>query len=609
MALLTGSAAQSIRAARARWLATLGFSAFAACLLRLVDLQLIRGRAFARASENNHTQIVVERAPRGRILDRNGEVLADDQPVFVALFSPLGLEPSDYPPLIDRLSAILETPANELERRLSAAERAKSMTRISDRLTRAKAFMILQDRPHLPGISLTIEEQRYYPKNTLASHLLGYVGPITDVELERFAERGYQAGDWIGKSGLERLYDPSLHGQDGGFLIEVDARGRQVRVIRHLSPQAGKDLTLTIDFRLERLAEELLRKTGRPGAAVMMNPQTGELLAMASSPGFDPNLFLPLGNSDERKRLLEDPALPLYNRAIQGLYPPGSTFKIVSSLAALEGRAVDPKKTVSCKGSFYFGTERRLFRCWKPEGHGAVDFIEALAHSCDIYYYHLGQSVGAKAIERMAEKFGLGQRTGVDLPHEKRWPLPVAWKASRPRAADRHWQGGDTLNYAIGQGALQVTPLQMANVIATVGNGGSLWQPYLAARTQRFGEAPERLGNARRLGHVELSDAALDFVRKGLVEVVRRGTGVASQMSGIDVAGKTGTAQVPKGQDHAWFVAYAPADHPTLACAVVVEHGGHGGSMAAPIVHDLLALGLGRDEAGRGGREMRVESD
>ena len=371
MVFAVGFSHQSIRAARARSLTAFAFLALARpASCGSAYLQIIRGAALARASENNHTQVLVERAPRGRILDRDGRVLADDQPVFVALFSPLGLDPADFEPLARRLSAILNIQGPELQKRLFSAVRAKSMVRISDRLSRAQAFQILQDRVHLPGISLTIEEQRYYPNKTLASHVLGYVGEITDDELDQFAEQGYHGGDWIGKSGLERLYDPSLHGQDGGFLIEVDARGRQVRVIRHVLPQAGKDLVLTLDAKVQELAEKELHETGHPGAAVVMNPQTGELIALASSPGFDPNLFLPLGDSEERKNLLSDPNLPLYNRTIQALYPPGSTFKIITSLAALEGGSLDPNKKIYCSGSYTLGKERRIFHCWKPHGHG-----------------------------------------------------------------------------------------------------------------------------------------------------------------------------------------------------------------------------------------------
>jgi penicillin-binding protein 2 len=581
--------------------------ALAACFLRLGYLQIFRGAALARASESNHTQILVERAPRGRILDRSGRVLADDQPVFVALFSPLGLDPVVFEPLAQRLSGILTIQGPELRKRLFSAVRAKSMVRISDRLSRAQAFQLLQDRVHLPGISLTIEEQRYYPNKELASHVIGYVGEITDDELDQFAEQGYHGGDWIGKSGLERLYDPSLHGQDGGFLIEVDARGRQVRVIRHVLPQAGKDLVLTMDAKVQELAEKELHDTGHPGAAVVMNPNTGELIALASSPGFDPNLFLPLGDSEERKNLLSNPDLPLYNRTIQALYPPGSTFKIITSLAALEEGSFDPSKTVYCDGSYTLGKERRVFHCWKKTGHGTVDFMKGLAESCDVYFYQVGQDIGPEAIEEMAKKFGLGAPTGVDLPNEKKWILPMAFKARH----NQHWQGGDTLNYAIGQGLLQVTPLQLANLISMVANGGSLYQPYLVSESQRFGQFIEHLGQPRMVNHIALSERSLALVREALVEVVRHGTGQAAQIPGIDIAGKTGTAQAAKGKDQAWFVAYAPADKPQVAVSVLVEHGGHGASASAPIAKDLIALVLkpGELEQVEHRRSTEVEGD
>jgi len=599
MVFAVGFSQQAVRAARARVLSALAGAALLVCFARLVHLQIIRGGALARASENNHTQVLVERAPRGRILDRNGQVLADDQPVFVALFSPLGLDPVGFEPASRRLSAILNIQGQELQKRIFAAVRAKTMARISDRLTRAQAFLILQNRTHLPGVSLTVEEQRYYPMGKLASHVLGYVGEITDDELDQFSEQGYHSGDWIGKSGLERLYDPSLHGQDGGFLIEVDARGRQVRVIRHVLPQAGKDLVLTLDHKLQGLAEHELRETGHPGAAVVMNPMTGELLALASSPGFDPNLFMPLGDSEERQALLTDNDHPLYNRTIQALYPPGSTFKMITSLAALETPDFDPHKKIFCTGSYTYGKEKRVFHCWKAGGHGWVDFRRAVAESCDVYFYKVGESLGPQPIEDMARRFGLGSPSGVDLPHEKKWPLPLAWKQSRTRASERYWNGGETLNYAIGQGALQVTPLQMANAVSMVANGGDQWQPYLVSESQRFGQFVEKLGSPRMVSHVSLGQHSWDLLRQALVDVVNSGTGVASQIKGTDVAGKTGTAQVPKGKEHAWFVAYAPVQKPEVACSIVVEHGGHGGAVAAPIAHDLLAMVLATGEVGR----------
>lgn len=593
MAWVTGFTEESLRGERARWLTAFAVALWGVCFLRLAYLQLIRGHTLEQASENNHTQILMERAPRGRILDRNGHILADDQPVFVALFSPFGLSPNDFQQAVDRLSIILPTPKSELERRLRSALRAKSMVRISDRLDRAQAFLILQDRIHLPGISLTIEEQRTYPHGTLASHVLGYVGQMTDEEVEHFSKEGYHPGDWIGKSGLERLYDPLLHGQDGGFLMEVDALGRQVRVIRHLLPQVGKDLILTLNYRLESLAEDRLRRTKHPGAAIVMNPQSGEVLALASSPGFDPNLFLPLGNSEKRTELLTNPDLPLYNRAIQALYPPGSVFKIISALAGLEHGKMEPDEKVKCRGSFVLGLEKRIFHCWNLKGHGRVDFTQAFAQSCDVYFYQLGLGMGPEPMEQMAKGFGLGQRTSIDLLSEKKGSLPLALKKS----LGQHWQGGDTLNYAIGQGALQVTPFQMAMVISTVANRGAIWQPFIVSESHRFGEQNERISNPHPMSHVTASESSWNSLQKGLVEAVRTGTGAAAQLKDVVVAGKTGTAQTPKGKEHGWFVAYAPADHPQVACAVLVEHGGHGGSVAAPIAHDLLAMALGVEEA------------
>jgi len=573
--------------------------------VRLVDLQLIHGHALEVASENNHTQILVEHAPRGRILDRNGKILADNQPVFVAFFSPLGLSPADLLHILDRLSPIVDVPKPEMEHRLLAALRAKTMLRVSDRLSRDQAFLILQNRAHLPGVSLTIEEQRYYPDAKLASHVLGYVGQITDNELDQFADKGYHAGDWIGKSGLERLYDPLLQGQDGGFLMEVDALGRQVRILQHLLPQAGKDLTLTLDKDLEALAEKRLKETGHPGAAVVLNPQTGEVLVLASSPGFDPNSFLPSGSSEERTRLLNDSELPLYNRAIQALYPPGSIFKIVSSMADLEEHAMDTDEKIKCSGSFILGSEKRIFHCWKLKGHGWLNYHRALAESCDVYFYQVGMNLGQNVIEQYAKAAGLGQPSGVDLPSEKKGLLPVAWKAKMRE----HWQGGDTLNYAIGQGALQVTPLQMADVAALVANRGILWQPYLAAESRRFGGESERLMTPRELLRVNISKKTWKLLCDALEEVVQSGTGVAAQLPGISVAGKTGTAQVFKGKDHGWFVAYAPAEQPKIALAVVVEHGGHGGSVAGPIAHDLLALALGIKEAAPAASVSETQAD
>ncbi len=314
---------------------------------------------------------------------------------------------------------------------------------------------------------------------------------------------------------------------------------------------------------------------------------------------------MPLGDSEARKKLLSDTDLPLYNRTIQALYPPGSTFKMLTSLAALESGSFDPDKKIYCDGTYTIGNEGRIFHCWKPHGHGWVDFKQALAESCDVYFYQVGSDVGPEAIEEMAKRFGLGAPTGVDLPHEKKWDLPFAFKTKRRQ----HWQGGDTLNYAIGQGALQVTPLQMAVVVSMVANGGNLWQPYLVSESQRFGQFIERLGSPRMTNHIVISDRSWSLLHEALLEVVKTGTGVAAQIPGTDVAGKSGTSQTTKGKEHAWFVAYAPAEKPRVACAVLVEHGGHGGAISAPIAHDLLAMVIDEKDVGHLSRREETLGD
>jgi penicillin-binding protein 2 len=258
-------------------------------------------------------------------------------------------------------------------------------------------------------------------------------------------------------------------------------------------------------------------------------------------------------------------------------------------MAALNRRSVDPNRTVFCSGAYVLGKERRTFRCWKKEGHGWMNFTQGLAQSCDVYYYEMGQKVGPEGIEEVAKAFGLGEKTGVDLPHEKRWELPLAYKRKRKQ----FWHGGDTLNYSIGQGLLQTTALQMANVAAIVGNGGTIYQPFLVSESRRFGETPEHLGGPRQTARLQLDEYSLRIVRHALEQVVETGTGVAAKFKEFKVAGKTGTSQASKGDDHAWFIAYAPSTNPKVACAVVVEHGGHGGSTAAPIARDLIAMAMG----------------
>ncbi len=559
-------------------LASLGFALVATGLLRL---QLVENERYRRLAEENHVRREVRRAPRGVIRDRHGAVLADNQPSFNVVFRPFPAESS----------ARLTTDRRWLEQvaRLCGADtlavqravRAAAATGQSATLRRNAPMDVVaaveELRADLPGVEVVVEPLRRYPHGRLAAHLLGYAGEIGDEELARLADRGYRPGDLIGRSGVERAYEDVLRGDDGHEYVVVNAMGRRVAgasVVPPTDPVPGGDLVLTVDLRLQQALEDVMGDVER-GAAVALDPHDGAILALVSRPSFDPNEFA-RGLSNERWReLARGGGDPLLNRAVQGVYPPGSTFKVATMLAALRARAARPGTRLQpCPGGYEFGG--RYFRCWERRGHGSLDLIGALAHSCDVYFYQLGLRLGLPRLEATARALGLGERTGVDLPHEKKGLVPgAAWYDQRWGAG--RWRKGLLLNLAIGQGELLVTPLQLALLAAEVANGGHAVRPHLVDPDP--GGAP--LARPVQPG-LELSDADWGAVRTAMEKVVSEGTGGAARLAGLPVAGKTGTAQNPRGKDHALFLCYAPAARPQVALALVVENGGHGGSAAAP---------------------------
>jgi penicillin-binding protein 2 len=431
-------------------------------------------------------------------------------------------------------------------------------------------------RGDLPGLDVVVEPMRRYPFGTLAGHLLGYAGEITDSELEELEDEGYRPGDLIGRDGVERQYEAVLRGEDGHEYVVVNALGRRVSgiaVAQPTDPLPGGDLVLTLDIRLQKALEEAMADVPR-GAAVALDPRDGSILALVSRPAIDPNEFSQ-GLSDERwGELSRGGDNPLLNRAVQGVYPPGSTFKVATVVAGLRSRVVSRSTRLTpCSGGYVFGG--RLFRCWEHEGHGSLDLVGALVHSCDVYFYQVGLRLGLPRLEGTARALGLGERTGVDLPHEARGLVPGSAWYDRRWGAGR-WRKGLLLNLAIGQGELLATPLQLALLAAEAANGGHPIRPHLV----RPGPG-EALMRPVQTG-VDLPGDGWDVVRQALQEAVAEGTGGAARVAGVPVAGKTGTAQNPHGRDHALFLCYAPADHPEVALAVVVENGGHGGSAAAP---------------------------
>jgi penicillin-binding protein 2 len=564
--------------------------------VRLWYLQVIKGQEFQLLSENNRIRLIRITAVRGMIMDRKGRVLADNRPSFNVMVTPEDVD--DLKDLTRRLSQLLTLSPQEIARTIKDRDRPPFQSvPIKRDVAWEELSLVKSHQLDLPGVEIQIEPIRTYPHDTVAAHVLGYVGEINRDELQK--RKGYQMGDRIGKSGVELIWEKDLRGVDGGRQVEVDAVGREIRVLKEVPPVAGNNLYLTIDLDLQRYGEQLLGK--RAGVIIAMDPLTGEILAFCSSPPFRPAVFAEGISTPEWESLVSDPLHPLQNRGIQGLYPPGSVFKIVTAAAALEEGAIQPDTPFYCNGTYYLG--KRAYQCWKSSGHGVVRFYRGLVESCDVYFYNVGKKVGVNLLSKYAKGFGLGRPTGIDLPDEKAGLVPTtAWKRER---LDRPWYPGETISMAIGQSYLLVTPLQLLNLISSIANGGALLKPQIARRVEDLDKKTVQEYPPQEVKKIPISSETLGELREALGGVIQEdaGTGRAARIKGMEIAGKTGTAQVvrlkgPGGRqrleetpyalrDHAWFVAYVPA-HTPLAVVVLVEHGGHGGSAAAPLAREMI---------------------
>jgi penicillin-binding protein 2 len=463
---------------------------------------------------------------------------------------------------------------------------------------------VMANKFDMPGVEVQLKPLRHYLYDRFAVHLIGYLGEISKKELEGREFAGYEAGCFVGKCGVERAFDRHLRGRRGGRQVEVNVTGQVKRVLNTVPAEAGNSIYLTIDFDLQRKAEALLE--GLCGAVVALDPLTGEVLTLASSPAFDQNSFISGLSAKEWRELTADPRKPLSNKAIQAEYPPGSTYKTVTALAGLQERLISPAETFFCPGYYQYGD--RLFRCWKEHGHGQVGMVEALAQSCDVYFYQLGQRVGVERLAWYAKGCGLGRPTGIDLFGEKAGLVPSEkWKRGRlqqPR------DSGDTHSIAIGPGYNLVTPIQMAVLASAVANGGIIKKPLIMKKVETVDGVVVEYGRTVDAGNLPVDPATLAIIREGLWKAVNEPGGTAYYRvhdEALDISGKTGTAQVvaspeeKEGQlsglvdaikPHAWFIAYAPSESPKIAMAVVVERGGHGSSVAAPIAKEMISLYL-----------------
>lgn len=578
---------------------TLAFAAvilFAIILLRLWHLQIISSDDYRALSENNRLRYLPVPASRGALLDRENTVMVRNRPSFS--LSVIPQEIKDMEAMLDRLSKLLNIDREEMGERWKKA-RGKARyypVVVATNITREQVEIVEENRIRLTGVEVVMKPVREYLFNNSAAHLLGYIGEISDKELELEANQDYTPGDYIGKNGIEKAWEKELHGTDGGRQIEVDSRGRVLRVLNESHPTVGNSLVLTIDNRIQRVAE--LAFGSQAGAAVVMDVNTGEILAFVSSPTFDPSLFAGKIPADIWAKYLKDKRHPLENKALSGQYPPGSTFKMITALAGLEAGLVDERSSVNCNGVYELGHGK--FRCWSKSGHGSVSLRKSLRESCDVYYYSLGERLGIDRLAEMCRRFGLGVPMGIGLQGEKKGLIPTSeWKLKR---FGKRWYPGDTPPAAIGQGYVLMTPIQMASMVATVANEGTVYRPHLVKQLVDTEGKVLKSFEPEIIGRVGASVANFRKVKQGLYAVVNDagGTGSAARVEGLKVAGKTGTSQVVRlgedrkkrmsyeYQDHALFTAFAPYDKPEVAVAVIIEHGGGGGKAAAPIAGRIL---------------------
>ncbi|HHV72415.1 MAG TPA: penicillin-binding protein 2 [Clostridia bacterium] len=576
------------------------------CLLttRLGYLQIIKGEEYKDLAEGNRIRLIPQPAPRGLVFDRNGVLLIGNRPAFsVSVMQITSKE--DFENTLLKLGEILGITKEEIDERIKQQNRRSfEPIKIATDVDLTTITKIEEQKVGLTGVIIDTEPIRYYPYKDLATHVLGYVGEINAKELEKKKQEGkdYQIGDIIGKMGIEQCLDEELKGVRGGKRVEVDVKGNLISTQGEVIPTPGNQVKLTIDLKVQQAAENGLVEimdtisrqypNAKTGAVVAMDVNTGEILALASKPGFDLNLFAGRMTPEQLNEINNNPLKPYNNRAISSAYPPGSTFKPITALAGLRKGTVTPNEYFYDSGVYYVG--RHPFRCWKRTGHGSVNLVDGLKHSCNIVFYEIAMRTGIDDIAVMAREFGLGEKTGIILPGEAQGIVPdTKWKEEAyKKGITRYatWFKGDTANAAIGQGDHLYTPIQLVRMTAAIANGGKVFEPQLvSAIIDNNGQETFRM-SPKIVKQASVSQEHLAIIRQGMKAVTSEGGTAGSAFRGfpIQVAGKTGTAQNAHGDNHAWFVGYAPADNPQIAVAVLVEQGGSGSTAAAPVARRVF---------------------
>ncbi|NOS87194.1 MAG: penicillin-binding protein 2 [Methylococcaceae bacterium] len=574
-------------------------------IIRLMYLQIVGHEHYSSLAKENSIKIVPLVPNRGLIYDRRGRVLAENTPSYSLELIPEQI--ADLDDTLSRLQQLLSIPDEKIElfQKLRKRQKRFVSTPLLLGMSAEELAKFAVAMPYFPGVDIHTQLVRHYPYSDLAAHVIGYVGRINEAELKDLPIAEYRGSSHIGKLGIESSYETELHGKTGYAEIETNVQARLLNTLKEVSPEPGTDLYLSLDIDLQKTAYNGLGLYN--GAVVAIDIKSGGVLVFASRPGFDPNPFVVGIANDAYQALQSSENQPLYNRALRGLYPPGSTVKPFMALAGLEFKAIDPHKKLLCPGFYQLPGVSHRYRDWKKTGHGAVNLSRAITESCDVYFYRLASMLGIDHIHTFLQDFGFGEQSGIDLIGEKAGLLPSReWKRNKKNQA---WYPGETLITGIGQGYHQVTPLQLARAAATLANKGRVVTPFLVSKMVNGKQT--RIGPRPPQKTLALNPENIAIVTEGMVNVVHSAHGTAKGINkaiNYQIAGKTGTAQVMgikqnakynensidfKFRDHALFIAFAPANDPQIAVAVVVENGGHGGSVAAPIAGDVIKQYLG----------------
>lgn len=617
---------------------------FLVLVAQLFRLQVVEGSRYAGQAEQNRIRRIFTQALRGVIYDRNGRLLVRNLPSFRVSILPADLPAAAVQPkqqaasqstgqaqntgsiasptptitsddIFSRLSTLLQVDKKDIAAKVEAGRSNPfAPVLIKGNVERDLALMIEEAKRGMPGVAVDMIPIREYLEGALLSAIIGYIGHISQEEYaqQTNTDRTVSLDDTLGRMGVEAVFEQDLRGRKGEKVVEVDAAGREARTLVELSTaRAGNSLVLTIDLELQRqatraLQQGLIRANATSGAIVALNPQTGEVLALVSLPTYDNNLFASSISDEDWQRLLNDPDRPLFNRAVGGAYPPGSIFKIIPATGGLQEGIMTWETRIRCDGKIevpdqYNPAVKYVFPCWVLTGHGYQNIIDGLANSCDVYFYHIGagfqdfQGLGIDRLNKYMKAYGLGKKTGIDLPGEATGLVPDnQWKLSQPwNTRGEPWLTGDTYNVSIGQGYMLTTPVQMANVVASVANGGTLYRPQLVYQVVDPDGHMVRAFSKEVIGHSGISAANLELLREGMRAAVTRGTAISCNFPGLSVVGKTGTAEfgqlnaAGERDAHAWFLSYAPEDNPQIAMAVFIEGGINGAKYSVPVAAQI----------------------